>query len=633
MLVPAAAALLVLVAGRRAAAASAVAVGGVAVTLAVAVSVSAAQSSARFGWGPRLALTLDVRGVARVMAVLVPAVAVAVVAYATGTPRDERGRTRLLALLVAFVGAMELLVEAGDFLTLLMGWELVGACSWALIAHDWRDPLVPRAAVQAFVTTRAGDVGLYLAAAAAFAASGSFAFGRLPHGGTALGVVAAGLLLAAAAKSAQLPFSPWLFAAMAGPTPASALLHSATMVAAGAYALTRVGPLLDPVTWFGPAVAVLGAATALAGGVVASVQPDFKRALAASTSAQYGLILVAIGSGSVAAAMAHLVTHAAFKALLFLGAGVAIHAAGSGRLARMRLGSVERTAAVLVGVGAAFLGAVPLLAGWSKEQVLAAAAAESPWLAVAVTAAGALSAFYAGRLWLLAYGPGTPRDREASARSRPVERAAMGALAAGLLVVGFAWTGPIRRLLERTTGGALPEEIPWGIVTGAVAVAAALAAVWALDHRGRLATLGLAPARQEALADWLGLPAIGRIAVVDPVLALSRALAKFDDRVVDAGVRGAAAVAASLSRLLAWWGERGVDGVVVGVAGATLALARGSRITDESGIDAVVEDVAVGVGVAGRHSRRLQTGLAHQYYVIAAVGALAVIAAAWIGRT
>ncbi|MGY8822312.1 MAG: proton-conducting transporter transmembrane domain-containing protein, partial [Pseudomonadales bacterium] len=146
------------------------------------------------------------------------------------------------------------------------------------------------------------------------------------------------ILLACAAKSAQLPFSPWLFAAMSGPTPVSALLHAATMVAAGVYLLIRLHQTLDAVAWFAPLAIGLGLATALAGGVVASLQGHAKKLLAASTSSHYGLMWLAVGAGYPGAALLHFVTHAFFKAGLFLAAGIAEHHVGSYSLGDMRLG-------------------------------------------------------------------------------------------------------------------------------------------------------------------------------------------------------------------------------------------------------------------------------------------------------
>ena len=586
--------------------------------------VFAGPSDLVWRWSDRLAPRLALEGFARVMAVLVPAIAAAVVAYAAAD-REESAPARMLGLMLVFVAAMELLVLAGDLLSLLFAWELVAALSWALIGHQWRDAWRARAARRAFLTTRFGDLGLYLAAGAAYAAAGSVDYAALNGlGSTARDVVAAGVLFAAAAKSAQLPFSPWLFSAMAGPTPVSALLHSATLVAAGAYALIRLGPALTPTGWFGPATAGLGLATALAGGAVAAAQTDFKKALAGSTSSQYGLMFLAVGAGSTAAAGAHLVTHAAYKSLLFLAAGVAIHAVGSGELARMRLGRALPQVATLFAVGALALAAVPPLGGgWSKEEVVAAAFRVAPWLGLATLLSGVLTALYAARLLLLGYGPGEARQVPGP---RAGEAAGLAWLAALTVLLSLLWLPAAAAWVERATAGPLPDAAPWGLSAALLALTAAFVAAWLLWRGGRLLTLGLPMTVRVSAADWLGLPAAARAGIVRPTVAISVALARFDDRVVDAGVRGAAWVGRQVSRLLDAWGERGIAGVVWGVADATLATADASRAADDQGVDAAVEGVARGVGVGGSWSRRLQTGMAHHYYVIAAVGAVAAVA-------
>ena len=208
------------------------------VTVLAAWYAASIQATGEWTWGAGLDLSVSVTDFGRVMVVLVPLIAAAVIGFAATNSEGDRAIIKLLVVLTWFVAAMELLVIANDFLTLLIGWELVGAASWGLIGHNWRDPDRPRSAREAFVTTRFGDLGIYVAAGAVFAATGSFRYDDLGSASPGwLAIVAGGLILAAAAKSAQVPFSPWLFSAMAGPTPVSALLHSATMVAAGAYAI------------------------------------------------------------------------------------------------------------------------------------------------------------------------------------------------------------------------------------------------------------------------------------------------------------------------------------------------------------------------------------------------------------
>ncbi|MGI8758952.1 MAG: NADH-quinone oxidoreductase subunit 5 family protein [Acidimicrobiales bacterium] len=632
-LVPLGSAAVVLAARGRRRALLPLAVAGAAATLGASVWAAATEASATWDWGKQLTLGLAVEGLGRVMVVLVAAIALPVIAYAGASLHHDRGLARLLALLLAFVGAMLVLVAAADLLTLLVAWELVGMASWALIAHDWRDPDRPSLALHALLTTRTGDLGLVAAAAVAIGVLGTADYAELGAlSGWPAHVVAAGLLVAAAAKSAQLPFSPWLFSAMAGPTPVSALLHSATMVAAGAYALARTVPLVGGAPWLPGAVAGLGLATAIAGGLVATVQTDLKRALAASTSAQYGLVLVAVGAGSSAAAGAHLVTHATFKALLFLGAGAALQRAGSLDLASLRLGRALPFTAATFAVGALALAAVPPLgAARSKEQVLAAAAHHGAWLAAGVVLAAFLSALYAGRLALLAFGRGAAGRSEAGTST--VERASLGALAVATVALGALWLPGAGTLVEDLAGGRLFESDAWELPVSLIAIAGAAGLVIALDRSRLLVSMALPPAVQTGLAAWLGLPVLARRLVVDPVLAMSRVLAVVDDRVVDAGVRAAARVPTALSGVLSWWGERSVDGAVRAVSGGVLRAATVSRRADERGVDRAVEDLARGTGMAGHRSRRLQSGLAHHYYVIVAIGLVAVVAVAALGSS
>ncbi|MDQ3385770.1 MAG: NADH-quinone oxidoreductase subunit L [Actinomycetota bacterium] len=659
LLVPSAAAVAVLLCRHRRSSLLAVATAGAVATLVVAGWAAIVEPTATWRWSEALELGIAVEGLARVLVVLVPAIALPVTAFAASSMRDDAGLARLLALLHAFVGAMLLLVAARDLLTLLVGWELVAALSWWLIAHEWRDEDRPRRAAHAFLTTRVGGLGLVAAAAVAVGAVGSGSYGVLPSlDGWEAHVVAGGLLVAAAAKSAQLPFSPWLFSAMAGPSPVSALLHSATMVAAGAYALARTVPLIPGAAWLPGAVAGVGLATALAGGLVATVQTDLKRALAASTSAQYGLIFVAVGAGSTAAAGAHLVTHATFKALLFLGAGVVLHTTRSLDLGSMRRTRSLRVTAVTFTVGALALAAVPPLGGArSKELILASAAHDGVALAAGVVAAAFLSALYAGRVTVLAFG-GPPGPDATHASSKPLEHGALLALAVATVVLGALWLPGADDLVESITGGVLDASAAWELPASLAAAAAAGATVALLHRAGRLLTLGLPGSVRTPVMGWFGLPALSRVLVVDPVLALARVLTSFDDRVVDAGVRAAARIPPALSRTLSWWGERsvdgavhavaggalrtaggsrrfddvGVDGAVRAVAGATMQMATGSRRVDEDGVDRAVEELARGTGVAGTRTRGLQTGLTHHYYVIAGVGLAAIVVVTAIGR-
>ncbi|WP_324277007.1 proton-conducting transporter membrane subunit [Blastococcus brunescens] len=274
-----------------------------------------------------------------------------------------------------------------------------GATSYALIGYHWDESGKLAAGTRAFVTTRAGDLGLYVTAGAALAATGSLVLADLnsADGGWA-DLAAAGVLVAALGKSAQLPFSAWLSAAMQGPSPVSALLHSATMVAAGGYLLIRMQPLLAATGWAATAAAWAGALTALLLGAVAVAQTDLKQLLAASTAAQIGFVVLAAGVGATAGGTAQLVAHAAVKAGLFVAAGAWLTALGTKQLAGLR-GAARR----FPGMGAAAtvaalaLAGVPPLSLWAtKDEVLAGV--DGTALHIVGLAAAAVSAIYAGRI-------------------------------------------------------------------------------------------------------------------------------------------------------------------------------------------------------------------------------------------
>jgi NADH:ubiquinone oxidoreductase subunit 5 (subunit L)/multisubunit Na+/H+ antiporter MnhA subunit len=600
---------------------------------ALAVWAAVTRPHCHYEWGGGLSLRLAVDDTAAVVAVLVPAVALVVAVYASAHEPD-RGLGRLVATLVGFVGAMELLVLAADMLTLLIAWELVGACSWALIAHDWWKLAPPPAAVEAFVVTHLGDLGLFAAAAAVVAATGTLSYDSLGGlDGGWLHLFVAGVVLAAAAKSAQVPFSPWLFAAMEGPTSVSALLHSATMVAAGAYALIRLHPVMDRAGWFAPTVITLGLVTALAGGVIASLQQHAKRVLAASTSAQYGLMFVAVGAGVPAAALAHLVTHAVFKSGLFLAAGIAIEAAGSAQVGRMCLGRSLRITAIATALLAVALGAVPPLGGaWTKEAIGAAAGEWAPWLAVGVAAAGGLSAFYAARFALLTFGPPASEVHRTLAR-RPgtIEQAAVAAAALASVVFGVAYWPGARTTVSRLAGGALPAGSPWETALSLAMVAVAVYAASALFRSGRL--LGdVLDGGRGAVADWFAFPALAKTVVVDPTLRLSTLLARFDDAVITAPPRAVAALGRRLPGGLARVDDRVVDAGIRATAAVAAWLARLGATVSERGVEGAVAAVAGLVGQGGRDTRRLHTGRAHQYYVVVTAGAVVLLLLTAVGR-
>ncbi|MGW5330808.1 NADH-quinone oxidoreductase subunit 5 family protein [Streptomyces sp. NPDC004014] len=370
-------------------------------------------------------LALDVDGFAALVAVLVAFVATCVQVYSTGYLRDDPRYSSYAALVSLFTSAMLLVVYSGDLIVLLVGWEVMGICSYFLVGHYWETPEARAASLKAFLVTKLGDVPFLIGLFALGTAAGSFdiprvlsavADGRVHHPT----VVALLLLAGVAGKSAQFPLHTWLPDAMAGPTPVSALIHAATMVAAGVYFVARLLPLFEASGAAMVVLAVMAAVTMTGSGLAALAQDDIKRVLAYSTIGQLGYMTGALAVGDRGAAVFHLLAHGAFKALLFLAAGVIIHAAGTNSLAAMSRMSHLRDrvpdAYWTMTVALLALAAIPPFSGFfSKESVLGAAehvatghTAQAPgaagWLVlVAGLLTALLTAAYATRLWLLAF--------------------------------------------------------------------------------------------------------------------------------------------------------------------------------------------------------------------------------------
>jgi len=563
--------------------------------IAVAVAVGRPRVSMPFLAGAPFALAVD--GLSAVLVLTVATVAPLVLLFAAGDAAgDQRraGQARFSGLMLVFVAAVLVTATATNLATLLFAWELMGAASWALIATDWRSPRSVGSGTTAFLTTRAGDIGLYVAAGAALAGGGlaggaSLSLSDLPT--LAPGwrdIVAGGILLAALGKAAQLPFSFWLARAMDGPSPVSALLHSAAMVAMGGYLLLRTSPLLAATGWAADAAAWVGAVTALVLGAVAVVQRDLKQLLAASTAAQLGFVVLAAGVGSVTGGTMHLVAHAATKALLFLAAGAWLY----------------RVVGATFAVGGLALAGLPPLSLWAtKDEILAAVLARSPALYVVGLAAAALSAVYAGRAVVMVLGPvpvdpGAGYDTEAPGTRRvdTLQRIPLVVLAAASAVLGVQALPPVAAAY-RGLLGAPAEPTPGGWQLGVSAVLAVAALGLAVARPAR--PLPWPGAVERALGGWLRLEPAAHALLVRPTLRLARLLAAVDDR--------------------------GLHRVVAAVPGAVRAAATVARRVDERGVDGLVGDVATGTRRLGVLARRPQTGQLHQYYAQAAVGLAAAV--------
>ncbi|MFD6926137.1 NADH-quinone oxidoreductase subunit L [Streptomyces sp. NPDC059944] len=375
-------------------------------------------------------LALHIDGFAALVAVLVGVVATCVQIYSTGYLRDDPRYPSYAALVSLFTSAMLLVVYSGDLLVLLVGWEIMGICSYFLVGHYWETPEARAASLKAFLVTKLGDVPFLIGLFALATDAGSFritsVLGTVASGGLHHPTLVALLLLAGVAgKSALFPLHTWLPDAMAGPTPVSALIHAATMVAAGIYFVARLLPVFQASSAAMIVLAVMAGVTMAGSGLAALAQDDIKRVLAYSTIGQLGYMAGALAVGDRGAAVFHLLAHGAFKALLFLAAGVVIHASGTNSLAVMsRMKGLRNRvpdAYWTMTVALLALAAIPPFSGFfSKEAVLGAAEhvatghtehapGAAGWIVLITGLATAvLTAAYATRLWLLAFhGQGT----------------------------------------------------------------------------------------------------------------------------------------------------------------------------------------------------------------------------------
>jgi NADH-quinone oxidoreductase subunit L len=453
---------------------------------------------------PDGAFALRLDGLAAAMLLVVGSVSTCVYVYSLSYLRGDPDQRRFFCLLDLFVLAMTLLVLAGNLVTLLAGWSGVGLASFLLIAF-WRDqPHTLPAGLQAIAANAVGDAALLLACVLVPPGAGDLArLASVPDaalpGGTAL--LAALLVTAAAAKSAQGILYFWLPSAMAGPTPVSALIHAATMVAAGVYLLVRTAPFLQHAPDVQAALAWLGVLTALCSAFASLWQRNYKRGLAYSTCSQLGYMFAAVGFGAPFAALFHLVTHASFKALLFLCAGAVIHAAHGeeelSELAGMRRALPQVALLALIG-SLALCGLPVFTAGaFSKDLILEAGLERAPLLGWLLTASVLLTGLYAGRLFFGVFGPasaGFPPSGRAPGELHLPDRLLvwpMLPLAAGALLLGWAGA-PLASLLGQPY--AMHLLSPLGLGAGALGLLGFCAAfLWqrAAAGQARLPELGV----------------------------------------------------------------------------------------------------------------------------------------------
>ena len=394
-----------------------------------------------FNWG------LIVDPLAIMMLGMVTLVGLMIQVYSLGYMRGEPRFGWYFAVHALFIASMLTLVLADNFLLLYVVWELVGICSYLLIGFWYERRSAAEAAKKAFIVTRIGDVGLLLGILLLFKETGTFdmsaIFDAISSGALGEGTVTVAALLiflGAMGKSAQFPFHVWLPDAMEGPSPVSALIHAATMVAAGVYLVARTFPIFEAAPDALIVVAVIGLITALMGATMALLHTDLKRILAYSTISHLGLMMLSLGAFGYTAAIFHLMAHGFSKALLFLGAGSVMHSMNDETDIR-RMGGLWRVmplTAITFGIGALSLGGIPVFAGfWSKDEVLLAVLENKNYLLAFALIAAFLSALYMSRALYVVF-LGELRSENRHVHESPwVMLAPMGVLAVLALVFGF----------------------------------------------------------------------------------------------------------------------------------------------------------------------------------------------------
>jgi NADH-quinone oxidoreductase subunit L len=602
---------------------------------------------------------------AAVMALVVTGIGSLIHLYSTAYMRSEsRGSyARFFCYLNLFCAFMLLLVLGGNFIVMFVGWEGVGLCSYLLIGFWYHRGSAANAGRKAFIVNRIGDWGFLLGIMAAFFAFGTLDFegvaaeaGRWPieraqFGG--LSIICLLLFIGAAGKSAQIPLYVWLPDAMEGPTPVSALIHAATMVTAGVYIVARNAVLFSHAPLVLAIIAIVGALTALMAASIAIAQTDIKRVLAYSTISQLGLMFLAAGVGAVSAAVFHLITHAFFKALLFLGSGVVIHAM-AGEQDMRRMGGLKHylpVTFVTMVVGALAIAGIPPLAGFfSKDEILLETFGRNRALWVLASITSLLTAFYMFRLIALTFY-GT--HHETTPAHDPHEASGtmtvpLMILAIGTIVIGFIG-------IPRTLGGANAIEhflAPSFTETRAVLIAkragepdppgteARLAQAREELERDRAAHRAAFPVTEatqgRALALMLlsmllgatGMAAAWRFYVNHPEVPRRAAerwsglhallVNKYyvDDLYGATIVRGTFAAARELWRV----DLRFIDGFVNAWGVVTRVLAWVSHMIDKLGVDGAVNATGWSAGEGSFLVRRGQTGLVQNYALVIILG-------------
>jgi NADH-quinone oxidoreductase subunit L len=549
------------------------------------------------GFGAALSLYLDWLSAALLL--LLEVIGLMVLWFSLGYMREESDQRRYFGGVLFFIAMMKLLILAGSYLLLFAGWEGVGLASYLLIAYHFERSLAAHAATKAFIVNRIGDAGFILAIIALGFSCGSTNFnavanaaGHISH--DRIVFICSMLAIGAVGKSAQFPLHVWLPDAMEGPTPVSALIHSATMVCAGVYLLVRSGPLLGLAPEVGIGISVLGAVTAMLGATVALAENDIKRVLAYSTISQIGFMFLALGIGAGKAGMYHVVTHAFFKSLLFLGAGAVIHGL-HGEQNLMHMGGLRKHMPLTfwcMCIGGLTLAGIPGLSAFFSKDLILEAGLNSGYVFVRVVALATslVTAIYAWRLISLTFLR-EPRGHHLTPHPSSFSmRAPLIILAACCVLAGWIFI-PIRWEAWRTmTASALVAFLGVGIA-------------WYFYVR-RPEARGIVDRRFAVLEAFLR-----NRWYIDAV---------YEETVMEGLVYRTAQGAAVADTLV-------VDGAVNASAWFSRQLSAAAGSFDDNAVDGVVRFVSTATRFFSWPFRAVQTGMIQTYLLIFLAGALAAL--------
>lgn len=525
--------------------------------------------------------------------------------YSLGYMHGDVRYKRYYSVLSLFTASMLGLVLSDNFLMLFIFWELIGLCSYLLIGHWYEKRDVGFAAMKAFLTTRVGDIGMFIGIMLIFFHTRTFQFAAVADAvtsgsftGAALTITAILIFAGAVGKSAQFPLHVWLPDAMAGPTSVSALIHAATLVAAGVYLVARSYAIFVPSAEAMMAVAWIGAITALFAASIGLVMEDIKKVLAYSTVSQLGFMMVALGVGGYTAGIFHLVTHAVFKALLFLASGSVIHGVDTQNMHEM--GGLRKKMPITFwtwAIGSAALAGIYPFAGfWSKDEILLSAN-EGGFTALfwILVIAATFTAFYIARATILTFF-GQPRDKKKFDRARESPRSMtwpLMILAALSVVIGFINSPATDWWFSQFVFFGQPHQVqPSNLVLFYAT------ATWIIG-------VGLAIL-------IYGFGVISRKAVIEnlrPVWVVLKNKYYFDELYNLVFVRGTV----MLARVVGWFDKVVIDGIVNLVGYGTVKASRATGEFDREVIDGAVNGVAALFKAGGSLFRRLQTGYVQSY--------------------